>query len=97
MIKIREFYYSKNLFKIVNYEVSNTPADWARSEAAEAEVLEADESGLVNAQILGAAKHCFLLFVGCFRKAGPKADTATHSEGLAVAETLQHVGFPLYV
>ena len=77
--------------------MTDTSADWACCEAAETEVLEADEPGLVYAQILGAAKHFFLLFAGCSGEAGPEADTADHPEGLAVAETFQHVGFPLHV
>jgi hypothetical protein len=48
-------------------------ADRARCEAAIAEILEANEGGMVQAQILGALEHCLLLFGGCELKRRQKA------------------------
>ena len=72
-------------------------ADWARCETTKAEVLVADETGMVQAQILGALEHCFPLIGSCVTEAAPEADIGSHPVRLAVPEAFQHVCFSLII
>jgi hypothetical protein len=77
--------------------LTDTSADWARCKATKAEVLVANEAGMVQAQILGALEHCLLFFGGCVTKTAPEADIGSHPVRLAVPEAFQHVCFSFII
>ena len=75
----------------------HSSADWARCEATKAEVLVADEGGLVQTQILGASEHCLLFLTRCITKTGPKGNICFHSVWLAICEAFHYLSLPFYV